>query len=301
MQTILISIYNYEIAPILIVGFLFSSCLILWYFVHNRITKIWSIIGFSLLILGLATYFVRLVNVIEYLDRHQGLLTVLGWIAVLVTGVYLHRKQVRDTAKMKVYEEISSLKETLDEMFIYLTAELNTGLSIVFQSMDSVEKGVCYDTRFKYPYEYWHEHTGALDDKINAFNDHYHKFWIYTDTWMSVMPELERSKKILNSKISEVENKLRAYRRSLFKLDVTKWKEWKDDVIKQEKCMGEEVMKVVGYLDDFIGLVHNRLISPSFGYKRRERDLSHLKKEVTYSVLTEKGIEERKWVPLSNE
>lgn len=253
----------------------------------------------QVLIDSVKTEFELLLNII---DDHQGfllvVLTVIGWLAVFWLGLRQQRKLLQDQAKMEVYKELSILKQSLDNIFsIDLAVFAEHTATFVFIEMDGAEKNIYTNPRFSKPYEYWLDYTSKLGEKISRFSEEYLKFMIRVETWISIMPELKSSKGILFNELNILNNKLWEHQRYLQSLDTTKWRTWKEDVIKKANEIGDEITVNVGYLDDFMGLIHNELLSSIFGHPIEARNLSHLNKEVVYKALTKNGIVEKTHIP----
>jgi len=72
------------------------------------------------------------------------------------------------------------------------------------------------------------------------------------------------------------------------------WNLWNKQEIEEKHQQVDDLFTAVacGYIDDYLALIHNRLVAPILGHKKKLREnFANLEKAKEYHVLTEKGLE----------
>jgi len=204
---------------------------------------------------------------------------------------------LKDTASIKIYEELYSLKSEIDkksEEFGLLLGKY----SLPFLSMKfEMDKGVLAERNLK-ALDIWNGHLRKLGDGIFNFSQSYLNLWTHSDMWSSIMPEIKIAKeelfvvqlKNLSRKLHEYLDYLRE--RSLKQHNWTLWD--KSEIEERAEDISNLFDQIgIGYIDDYLGLIHNRLASPILGHKKKPREnFANLEKLNKYYILTEKGLQE---------
>ncbi|MBN2891618.1 MAG: hypothetical protein JXL97_07115 [Bacteroidales bacterium] len=220
-------------------------------------------------------------------------LIILGWFVVFWLGLIQQNKLLENNAKMKVYEELYELKKAIDEVSINLGLLFNP-YSIPFLNMKYVDKSLPSSQRNLKALEFWREYLDKISKQTYAFTGAYLKLWNHIDMWIGVIPELKRAKKeffeIHLETLTDDLNKHHSYLQNL-SLENYRWEEWNQEDIKQKSQeISEKFDRIaVAYLDDLMVEIHNSLISPILGYKKKPRE-NFANMPRRYEILTKKGI-----------
>lgn len=234
------------------------------------------------------------------IETHQGIvtaiLTVFGWFAVFWFGLRQQKKQMRHEAKMKVYEELFNLKKLVDEQSVPLGLLLNP-FSVPFLIMEWTKKETDPIKANLKALEIWREYSMDLKEKTYSFGRAYLKFWTHAEMWLTLMPKLRKAKdELFVVQLNNLSKLLHAHQQYLIDLSVKEfyWEKWnRDDILKRTDDLSNKFNEIgIAYMEDFMGLIHNRLIKPIFGKKRYPREFFNPKGPVKCNVLTEDGIEE---------
>jgi hypothetical protein len=215
------------------------------------------------------------------------LITIIGWGVIF----YLQKRQIRDNAKIKIYEELQDLKKNIDDININF-AFISSGL--LFLDMEWAENS-SNPTKLKMSaFEHWMRYTTQLNEQISNFTFAYLNFLNHIEMWMGVMPRLKKAKNTLFTEFRKLNKKLSDHQLYLLELEYD-WKIWdQEDIKKHFKEINSEFDAAgTGFVDDFMVLVHNLLVSPIFGYKKRHREnFANLEKLKSYKILTIDGLVE---------
>lgn len=220
-------------------------------------------------------------------------LVILGWFVVFWLGLRQQNELLKNNAKMKVYKELYELKKDVDEVGINLSLLFNS-YSIPFLEMEYVDKSLPLSQRNPKALEFWREYLDKMSKQTSAFTGAYLKLWNHIDMWIGVMPELKKAKKeFFGIHLKALTNDLNKHHSYLQKLSLGnyKWEEWNQENIKKEsQKIGEKFDRIASaYLDDLMVEIHNSLIGPILGYKKRPRE-NFDKTPQRYEILTKKGI-----------
>lgn len=249
-------------------------------------------------------------DLILFLERNKDLLTVLlaiagviltiiGWIAVFLLGLWQQKKQLKNTASMKVYEELYLLKKKLDERSSALGLQLGK-YSLPFLTMSFEKNPSNLVEENSKALQYWFDYTHKMSENVFEFTGAYLELWNHSDMWISVIPQVQKAKKeLFEVQLKELTNKLHEHQRYLQDQSVKQWnwKLWNKEEIEQKS---EEMVNLfnavaIGYVDDYLGLIHNRLVSPIFKHKKKPREnFANMDKLEKYYILTEEGLKEMK-------
>lgn len=234
---------------------------------------------------------------LEFLKNYRDLIiilvTMIGWIVVFILGLWQQKKLLRNTAKMKIYDELYFLKKELDN------CSQKVGLKFImlpFSDMDFAEMSVNLVNGKSRATDYWHKYLKDLLDCISEFVEAYLKLWNHSEMWISAMPNLKKAKaELFENQLKELKNKLWEHQDYLNNLCVKQWN-WKlwnrSEIKKRSEEMDSFLDKIaIGFVDDYMVLIHNELIAPVLGYKKKLREnFVNLDKFESYEILTKKGI-----------
>lgn len=232
-----------------------------------------------------------LIEIVKYLDNHQGLLTVLGWGIIVWAGLHANKVQLRNSARLEIYKELYQLKLDIDKISIELSLLLWSH-ALPFMYMEWAEKGSS-SVNGKSPAEIWIEHNKQIIEANHKFSEAYSKFWNANTAWNSIMPELKTSRNILFNELSKISSEISQYvnyhREQMMKHN---WKEWDRSAIEKEADkVYEKFLKISnGFLNDYMDDVHDELIHPIFNVKRTRREEFNYKKPIEAETLTKDGI-----------
>ncbi len=225
------------------------------------------------------------------IDFIQIILIMVGWIIVFWLGLCQQKKQLKSNLNMKIYEELYQIKKEFDKSCIDL------GLSLGKFSLPFLEMKQC-KTNLK-SLEKWRDHSSLLTENIYNFSQIYIKLWNHSDMWIAVFPKLKKAKKeLFEVQLNDLTKKLHDYNNFLTKKQIEQfnWKLWKKEEIEEK---ADEISKLFdkiacGYVDDYLTLIHNELITPVIGYKKILREnFANMDKQEKYSILTKDGVKEK--------
>lgn len=226
-------------------------------------------------------------------------LTVIGWITVFCLNLRQQRKLLKDASQLKIYEELYLLKSEIDRDAIDLGVLLGK-FSLPFLSMSfKINKSNQVEGNSG-ALDLWNEHLKKLGDSIYKFSQSSLKLWTHSEMWSGVMPQIQTAKEELFAKqLGNLSKELHGYLDYLRNQSLKQynWGLWNQDEIKSK---AEEISNLfdeigVGYIDDYLGLIHNRLASPILGHKKKPREnFVNLDKLDKYYILTERGLKEIK-------
>lgn len=224
-------------------------------------------------------------------------LTIVGWIAVFWLGLWQQKKQLQNTAKMKVYEELFSLKENIDSQSEGLSLLLGTyGLPFLNMSFEKNPSNIV-DGNSK-ALKLWQDYLTKLSEATHNFTRAYLRLWVHSDMWVGTMPQIKVAKEELFTKqLRKLSDELYEHHRYLQNQSIQEfyWERWNKEEIEQKseviRSRFDEI--AISYLDDYMGLIHNRLITPIFGHKKIPREgFANMDKLEKYYILTEEGLQE---------
>jgi len=224
-------------------------------------------------------------------------IAVIGWVVISWLNSKLQKKQLRDSAKMKVYDELYRVKLGVDKVSV------NLGLLLMktappFLSM-SFEVNKHKGDEIKANMEglnIWREYSNRLSESTSLFVKEYIKLLNLSDMWMGVMPDLKVVKKILfGEQLSSLSNELWKFQNFILLQSIKEfyWQKWDIEKINDEaEKLGVKYNKIaVGYVDDYMTLVYNELVSDILGHKKEHREnFDNLDKLEKYHILTKEGL-----------
>jgi len=220
--------------------------------------------------------------------------TIVGWFIVFYLNLRQQKKHLQNSAKMKVYEELHNLKKDIDEAGEILGLSL-TKFSLPFLSMSFEKDSTAVSADLK-AIQRWNKYALDLGENIHNFVGSYLKLWNHSDMWIGVMPQIKLAKKeLFEVQFKNLTDKLNKHQHFIQDQSVKEfyWKKWDrteiEDKTKEISTLFDQM--AVGYLDDYLGLIHNRLVAPIFKYKKIPREnFANLDKVDYYFILTENGL-----------
>jgi hypothetical protein len=224
------------------------------------------------------------------------ILTIFGWVTVFLLNLGQQKKLLKDTARIKIYEELYLLKNKIDKDGIELGVLLGKYslpfLDMTFKMTTDPVNGNLLAINL------WNEHLKKLGDKIYNFSQSYLKLLTHSEMWSGVMPQIKIAKEELFAKqLTDLSKKLNEYLGYLRDQQLKQYNPmlWDRSNIetKADKILDLFDEIGVGYIDDYLGLIHNRLASPVLGHKKIPREnFVNLDKLDKYYILTEQGLKE---------
>lgn len=243
-------------------------------------------------------------KVVFYLDNHQGLLTVIltiaGWIFILWLGLYHSKRSLQNEARLKIYEDLMSVKSRVDKSFTLDLASKMTSYSLqrVIDDMNHFESDKKYlitSGIHQNSYMYWNIYFRGLTDLIGDSHEDILLYYTRLEMWLGVVPELKQVRDLWFTKTGELYERLWKFNQNHLAAPIeAKDGSWKENALKEIDELRTEIDIVTGYTEDLSILVHDHLLAPIFKYKKKERDLSFMNKDVEYTALTKKGIVQKK-------
>src|SRR3989339_718365 len=227
------------------------------------------------------------------LDSHNGLVTVLGWWTVFLLGIWAAKIQQRNSARLEIFKDLNKLKSEIDKSSIDLGVLLSK-FSLPFLTMEWAEKGSIGLGEGKRPGELWLENNRKILDALSLFEEKNQNFLNAANTWISIMPRLKTSRNILAAEFSGLSRTLWAYVQ--FHMSQTTneydWKKWdrKQIEAETERVRAEFNKVAIGFLNDFMDLLHDELIRPIFAINKVRREDFNYVQPMEAETLTEKGI-----------
>lgn len=211
------------------------------------------------------------------------LITVIGWIIVYQLNLKQQKENLKDTLKVKVYEEFWGFRTDFQKNIL-------TAYEPPFILMKPVRISVFKYDELEEKQRAVNYFIGYLDELISdkkRFMNIFMSFWRSLETWTCLIPELEKAKNDLTREYMGVNKKLNGHIGYLQKLDRYKWEEWNQEDIKiKSKNVSQEVFDLYCYIEDMMVLIHDELVSPLFGIKKPARQPIGKRS----CVLTKKGL-----------
>jgi|CXWL01.1.fsa_nt_gi hypothetical protein len=238
---------------------------------------------------------------VTYLDAHQGLLTIAGWIVLLWLGLYHSKQSLKNEVRLKIYEDLLDAKNGFDKSFC-IDLALKTSpfeLKSVIKDMenfDADKKYLITKGIFENSYIYWNVYFRELTKVVGDSHEDLLRYYNRLERWLGVIPDLKEVRDLWFRTSSDLYKKLWNYNSTHLATPIGKKDEaWKEDALRDAEALNAEVHRFVGYTEDLNILVHDYLLSPIFKYKKRRRDLSFMEKDLEYTALTKRGFVQQKY------
>lgn len=226
-------------------------------------------------------------------------LVIIGWFAAFLLGLRQQKKMLQSQGRIKVYEELFMKKKAIDDVCITLRLLLGKH-ALPFLDMSLVDKKIGGPNGKLEAQHHWSAYLAKLIQGISKFTEAYLSLWNYSDMWIGVMPKIKKAKiELFENQLKQLTQELNEHQRYLQDIAVKQfdWTLWNRSEIEErcEKIEDKFDSIAIGLMDDYMGLVHNRLVSPIFGYKKSPREtFKKIDKLEKYFILTEDGLSEIK-------
>jgi hypothetical protein len=239
------------------------------------------------------------------LDKHEGItitiLTIIGWLVLLWLGLYHGKKALKNEAKLKVYEDLADAKNAIDQSF-----SITLSLKVSAFSLESVIADMKhFDEKKNYlittgilenSYMYWNRYFRELADVISLSHADLLIYYNRLERWIGVIPGLKGMRDHWFKISGELYRKLWDF--NMNHMGAPTFKDghpWRENAIKELTEINSEVNRFTGYTEDLNIRIHDDLLAPIFGYKKKKRDLEFMQTDVEYTELTPKGLKKRKY------
>lgn len=228
------------------------------------------------------------------------IVTVLGWGIISYLNSFQDRKNLRDSARLKIYQELYELKKEVDDAMSDLSIALMS-FSLPFTQMKWSENPTFTTVvEGKNALQIWNEYVFGLSEKSSRFSDAHLKFYTQFNAWTAVMPSLLLPRDILFHEVGEASKMISAHHYYLLPLNREEldWKQWDHAELTDRADQIHDYFnrRVIPFMTDFMDLVHNELAAPVLGNKKVPREDYNYRKRTHAEILTKKGIKE-KWFP----
>lgn len=237
---------------------------------------------------------------VDYLDKHQGPLTIIGWGILLWLGLYHSKKSLKNEVKIKIYEDLLDTKNSFDKTFCIDLAlkispyEINSVIRDM-ENFDADKKYLITKSIYDSSYVYWNVYLRELSKITSDSHQDLLKYYSRLERWLGVIPNLKKVRDLWFQTSSDLYEKLWKFNSTHLITPIgNKDQSWKENALKEAKELEEEVNKFIGYTEDLNILIHDYLLSPIFKYKKKKRDLSYMKNDIEYTALTKKGFVQQK-------
>lgn len=230
-------------------------------------------------------------------------LTVVGWGVIFYFNLRQQKKLLQDTLKIKIYQELYELKKEVDSKAIILGVLFNS-FSLPLREMEHASKLISCSENVMTCFNIYQSYVQKFNNEISDFTISYHNFWARADMWIGVVPKFKLAKTLLLKEFNALINRLNEHQHYLSGLSrhttlspVFGYSFPEEDLIKKTKIIEEDFDITVSYLDDFMGLIHNSIVTPIFGYSKKPREEFNIKKTIKFKILTEDGFVEKEYKP----
>lgn len=232
------------------------------------------------------------VSSFNWFDLIQIILTILGWFAIFYFGLRQQRINTKEAAKLKVYEEFWRSRNKLQDSFNELSTLFLSGPPFILMESTSILGNVTKDLAHiqkgqQDALEYLNKYLNSVQEANTNFSNQFLEFWRSLEMWLHVMPELETAVRTLTSEYTIINEKVSKLVSYLISLDRWNWSSWnRKDLEERRLFVWEELNNLNCYSEDMMGLIHNELVTPMFGYSKEVRK----PQDSRYKVLTRTGL-----------
>jgi len=258
-------------------------------------------IGFVLVtLISFIIYFGDAIGVVDIIKNNLPIIillgvSVLGWFVVHQLGVYQQRQQLKNEARLRVYSELYSFKKKVDEDTTTLGLALKNSTVLLLMSFENKRDGDKSTNNLK-ALDLWRKHVSDLSEASSSFTNSYIDLWLHAEMWIGILPQLKVAhKELFENQLKQLQGRLHQYINYLQNQSIKEfyWDKWdKDEITKRSEEIRDVFDEIAsGYIDDYMVLIHNRLVSPIFGYKKQPREnFANMRKVKEYFILTEDGL-----------
>lgn len=211
------------------------------------------------------------------------LITVIGWVIVYWLNIKQQKENLKNNLSIKVYEEFWKFRTDFHNNILSFDKPpfilMNLSKIQIFKSDEIMEK----QKAIRYLMLYLDE----IKNKKIKFSNVFMNFWRSLETWMCLMPDLEKAKNDLTREYLGVIKASEEYMRHLQKLEKDNWEKWnQEDLEKRSEIASSEALNLYCYIEDMMLLIHDELVSPLFKNKIPKRQ--PIGKQSC--ILTKKGL-----------
>lgn len=240
-------------------------------------------------------------EIISYFDAHSSILTIFGWLAVALLGIWGAKVQLRNSARLEIYKQLYELKLKMDDAASHLGVSLMS-FSLPFRDMEWADKGYKNLDQDKTASQIWLDYANKVQSQKGDFVTAYLDFWTALNIWRAELAALSEARDILFNELGDVTDKIQDYAQSLPDLILninSAWQTWdREGMKKKADEMEEEFNQIaITYVRDFMDMIHEELVQPIFSRKRKPREDYNYFDAVTSPTLTRKGIKNIKYPP----
>ncbi len=228
---------------------------------------------------------------------------VIGWIIAII----LQRKNLKNQHKIQIkydiYKQLVQAKSDIQEPLNNLGTSIVTPFILMGSSMipfkhnlkkqykdilvDYTESECLIDGE-----QEWNNYVRELQKFASEFMGEYIKLMGIFENWESALSKLIQVRNILFAEINRLKKNI-DNQISFFQMySIEKghdWRAWnQDDLKKRAEDIRDSSFEIGSYINDFMVLVHNKLMAQYFGYYRESRKTLDSK----YKILTLKGLVE---------
>jgi hypothetical protein len=225
----------------------------------------------------------------------------IGWLVIYSFNIKKQEKTLKDEVRLDIYQKIADAKKDIDDSRNKLGLMLSKH-GLPFLEMKWAQKRKDTDgLKGKMPNKIFLEYIRELSEVRHRFTNDYLNLWREIKLWIGVMPELKKPYEVLFKKLRELNDELLEYHNYLQSIQTEHgydWQSWpQEEVEKKAEEVSQKFNLVTAYIDDFMVLAHNELLSPIVGVEKGLREEFSPNEEINYSVLTKNGIEDKEFSP----
>ncbi len=272
--------------------------------VKKHIFSIFGLLLLIIVVIYITKFSINLNSIISYLNSYQVLfmifLTIIGWVTIFWLGLRQQKINLQNEARMRIYAELYEYRKKVTQKANELSVLL-LEMSLPFMLMESTDIINEPITATKEANKQWRDFLENLFNKQQEFTNAYLGFWIHVEMWLGMMPELEKAKDILFDECNRVGKRIYEYHNFLqmYSIKEYDWHKWnKAEIQKAAYGISDDFSDVAsGYVDDFMGLIHNELVADILNYHKGTRNIRHIKNKVKFLILTKDGIIEHEHIP----
>lgn len=218
-------------------------------------------------------------------------LTIIGWLAAFWFGIKQQRLNIKDSAKLKVYEDLSKKYEEFQNSAIELTTKFLIGfpMSLIESERDMPKrllqlKKITDSQKIflaeiegkQKAFKRANDYVTEVREVEQLFSKSFLEFWKLFETWSALTPSLKNALRVLVSEYTTLSKRIHDHIFFLITLDKYNSEKWnKSDIDSRNKQIWEDTNEFSVYVVDFMALIHNELVTPLLGHTkeiRRTRD-----------------------------
>jgi len=262
---------------------------------NNFIRENWFKLSILLIIILLLFKYSKLVG--SFLDK-ESIFNLLGIVLIIAGWLIVswqQRKDLKNSAQMKIYEDFYQIKKDIDESVVNLGLKLSK-FHLPFLEMSFREDKLTPIDKNVKDIQLWTKHVDEISQEIYKFTERYIDLWDYSEVWIGAIPNLKKAKKeLFEVQLKDLVNKMYEHHSYLRNQSIQQfdWKLWNRKEIEGKAEETSDLFNKVacGYIEDYFVLIHNKLVSPILGYRKIHREnFNKIDKVDSYFILTENGL-----------